>query len=95
MPCYTPPPSPEEEYAFWEEKLRHNSPTANALCELCKLAIKSNLRLSPKAAKWWDEHSKIDAYKLALVEKKARELEAWIKLLQKLNPRERRLLGIK
>ena len=68
MPCYVKP-TYDEQLVSWEVKLRHNSPTAEAFCELCKILEASNYKLPPKADKWWKEHKERDANKATLAQR--------------------------
>ena len=53
MACYTEP-TEEEIYKLYERRLRHDSPTANAFCELCQKLEQDGLYLTPKAEVWWE-----------------------------------------
>lgn len=96
MPCYGPEPTAEEIARDWEERLRHNSPTADAFCQLCQYLDDAGIgfdKASPKAAAWWQEHRGRDRKRAAeeLAEKKTQEDRK--ALLDRLTSYERRLLG--
>jgi hypothetical protein len=95
MPCHVEPTA-EEERQSWERHFRHNSPTAEAFCELLRLieAKYPSLKIPQKAPAWWKEHKARDADKDkrdASDEKAARTRAA---ALKKLTPAERKALGV-
>lgn len=81
------------------EEWTHNSPVAEAFCELCTfLESTGNLPCEssiPKAYKWWLEHKERDRKKIE-EEKKRQEIESDRRTaLSKLTWHEKKLLGIK
>lgn len=98
MPCYTPPPTAEEEYVHWEARLRHNSPTADALCAVMKWLDDAGIdqgMVPTVAVKWWREHKERDRLKAEAEAKVAREKAERKAALEKLTPAERKALGLK
>jgi len=91
MPCYTEP-TPSEVYDGWERRLRHDSPTADAFCELCQSVESSGGHLPPKAAKWWAEHKERDRKRVEAEIAKKKANEDRESALAKLTPYERSLL---
>lgn len=95
MPCYSGPPTYEEEYENWEERLRHDSPVAEAFCELCRHLERKGIPLTPLSNIWWRAHKKRDAAKSREEKKERMEDQAKERARSKLSAKERRLLGVR
>lgn len=93
MPCHTEPTA-EEEYNAWENRLRHNSPTATALCELCAACEEAKFALPPLAQGWWEEHKQRDRRRVEREIRASQDSVMRQQALEKLTPYEKRLLGI-
>lgn len=96
MPCYTPPPTYEEELASWTERLSHDSPTAEILCEVMQLADDrgETARMPIKAVLWWAEHKRRDTERLQKERDALKTEEDKKAALEKLSPYERKLLRL-
>ena len=94
MPCNDGGP-PANLDLIYEERLRHNSPTADALCELCQYLEATGTNFSdasPKAFAWWKEHKERDRKRMFEEAKKLRTAEDLKQLLDRLTPYEKSLL---
>lgn len=92
MPCY----DDRNTQADWEPILRHNSPTAEAFCALCKHLEKHHcskmIEDIPAAWEWWEEH-KVRDHMLALREEESKKrAEAIQKAHESLTEHQKSLL---
>ena len=95
MPCDGGGWSGNQEAEYWEERLRHDSPTAEAFCELCQVLEESGIALTPSAARWWKKHKDRDRKRVEKEVAAQKERKKIKDALEKLTPYERKLLGVK
>lgn len=69
---------------------------SNLLCEACKLLDKSpgTGAMSKALAKWWRQHQKRDAERVAREKEVESQERLRKKILKKLTPKERKALGV-
>ena len=85
----------EDYKEYWYREFEHNSPLAEAFCEVMQqLHIESIYVQNQYARRWWIAHKERDKKKLeAELSEKKRKVDKQ-KALEKLSPYERHLLGI-
>jgi hypothetical protein len=74
------------------EKNRHVM--ARLACAYCTDLEKNKLPIPSYAVKWWEQHQKDDAIRIAREKEMKRIVKARISALSKLNPDEKKALGL-
>ena len=72
----------------------HNSPLAEMLCSMCKLAESNGWSVSSDVTVWWHDHRLRDEARLKAEEERKRRDDIAAVARAKLSPIERKVLGI-